>query len=534
MEVYRKALASAPDKSVKFVVIGFKSNMRDLLQSKPDKISPLSGIELVRRKVILVADMGGRYPSQKAKESFNFKMVEGAAKYYVEHWPTPMIFAGIGTGGIKVGMKVRKQETPVGRAMDLKLKYGWRHNEMYQAGFDLAALLVAVRGAERYFNTKAGCNKVDADGANHFSYDRNCGHRHIDSENRKVSYEKIGLMLEEMMLAKPMLAGNQKQLLQKKIRKKTASAGPSSKHRVIYDCDFGCDGDDMLGLALLHHLDGMGKIDFLGVGFSMSNRMGPAGIDVINTYYNRPDFPIGITKLRGASCDLYSSFLAEQYKKLWDIDLDHVPNAVDLYRRLLVDSPDHSVTFACVGYKQNLAELLKSMPDETSPLTGIELVRKKVKYIADMGGGYPSAVNKGCNFKTFSRRAKYFVEHWPTPIVFIGIRWDIELGEKLMTTNTPVGRALKERMRRNEKYPNYPRQPSWDVITALIAAEGWEPRFNVSKSGCNVLDEKGNNWFGYEKDCQHRFVESAKISKNRLRNLLDQMLLAPVPPAKQD
>lgn len=83
------------------------------------------------------------------------------------------------------------------------LALGWRHNEKYEAGFDLAALLVAARGAERYFNTKLGCNQVDKDGANTFVYDRDCGHRHVDSKNRKVPYEKIGEMLEEMMLAGP-------------------------------------------------------------------------------------------------------------------------------------------------------------------------------------------------------------------------------------------------------------------------------------------------------------------------------------------
>ncbi len=83
-------------------------------------------------------------------------------------------------------------------------------------------------------------------------------------------------------------------------------------------------------------------------------------------------------------------------------------------------------------------------------------------------------------------------------------------------------------MRRNEKYPNYPRQPSWDVISALVAAEGWKPHFNVSESGQNVLDEKGNNWFGYEEDRGHRFIDSAKIPKNELRDILDDMLLAPV------
>ena len=40
-------------------------------------------------------------------------------------------------------------------------------------------------------------------GGNTFVYDRDCGHRHVDSRNRKVSYEDIGQMLEEMLLVGP-------------------------------------------------------------------------------------------------------------------------------------------------------------------------------------------------------------------------------------------------------------------------------------------------------------------------------------------
>ena len=130
-------------------------------------------------------------------------MVSDATKYYVENWPTPMVFSGLGTGSIRVGTRVRKIDTPVGRALDEKLAHGWRPGEKSQAGFDLAAILVAARGANRYFNTKSGCNKVDANGANTFDYDHDCGHRHVDSRNRKVSYEEIGEMFEEMMLAGP-------------------------------------------------------------------------------------------------------------------------------------------------------------------------------------------------------------------------------------------------------------------------------------------------------------------------------------------
>ncbi len=193
----------------------------------------------------------------------------------------------------------------------------------------------------------------------------------------------------------------------------SVNAAPPVK--IILDTDFGDDGDDLAALAALHHLADIGEVELLAVGQSNSRWDAPGAIDVINTYYGRPDIPIGQVGHKTHEGDQYSSFLVENYK--YELDLQNVPSAVDVYRRLLVDSPDNSVTFSCVGYKQNLAELLRSQPDEISPLKGVELVKKKVKFMSDMGGGYPTAIDKGCNFKKHSKHAKYFVDYWPTPII---------------------------------------------------------------------------------------------------------------------
>ena len=47
VETYRRALAAADDRSVHIASIGITTNMRDLLLSQPDSISPLTGVELV-------------------------------------------------------------------------------------------------------------------------------------------------------------------------------------------------------------------------------------------------------------------------------------------------------------------------------------------------------------------------------------------------------------------------------------------------------------------------------------------------------
>jgi len=57
--LYRKILAAQPDQSVTIVVVGWLTNMADLLNSKPDRYSPLAGRELVKAKVKELVAMGG-------------------------------------------------------------------------------------------------------------------------------------------------------------------------------------------------------------------------------------------------------------------------------------------------------------------------------------------------------------------------------------------------------------------------------------------------------------------------------------------
>ena len=59
LKMYRKILSSQPDKSVEIIAIGPLNNLSDLLNSKADEYSPMSGIELVRNKVSRLVSMAG-------------------------------------------------------------------------------------------------------------------------------------------------------------------------------------------------------------------------------------------------------------------------------------------------------------------------------------------------------------------------------------------------------------------------------------------------------------------------------------------
>ena len=63
---------------------------------------------------------------------------------------------------------------------------------------------------------------------------------------------------------------------------------------VIFDADMSSDIDDIGALATLHALADLGECKILGMGVSSTNGGTAETMDVVNTYYGRPDIPIGI------------------------------------------------------------------------------------------------------------------------------------------------------------------------------------------------------------------------------------------------
>ncbi|MBE6270175.1 MAG: hypothetical protein E7101_04415 [Prevotella ruminicola] len=67
-------------------------------------------------------------------------------------------------------------------------------------------------------------------------------------------------------------------------------------------------------------------------------------------------------------------------------DYSTLPDGWTLYRALLASQPDHSVSICSLDFVSCLTQLLASEPDELSSLSGVELVRKKVKSLYIMAG----------------------------------------------------------------------------------------------------------------------------------------------------
>ena len=158
---------------------------------------------------------------------------------------------------------------------------------------------------------------------------------------------------------------------------------------LIFDTDMGNDVDDPLALDMLYKAVDRGEIILLGILSSKDTEFSPRYIDMMNTWYGYPEIPVGrvrdgvVLKRDDYARAVCESGLFPRSRR----DRDY-GDPVTLYRRLLAESPDSSVVVVSVGFSTNLGRLLESWGDKYSPLDGIELVKRKVKFCSVMGGSF--------------------------------------------------------------------------------------------------------------------------------------------------
>ena len=164
----------------------------------------------------------------------------------------------------------------------------------------------------------------------------------------------------------------------------------------------------------------------------------------------------------------------------------------------------------------NLRNLLVSEADESSPLDGSDLIRKKVKELICMGGEYPEG--REWNFYQDAGSAQRITEQWPTPIVFCGF----ELGRGVLT-----GRGLQASKKPNpvrrsyELYNRLQNRPSWDQITVLYAV-----LHNRQPTVCNTWFEKRYGFNKVLKDGSNKWQVSSDKSQSYLQRKISVSALA--------
>lgn len=112
VSLYRKMLSDSPDFSVVIVTIGHLTSLQNLLKSRPDKHSLLTGLRLVEKKVSKWVCMGGLFPAGKEADFFNPDPL--STVYCLQQWKKPVVFAGweIGKNVITDGQYLKDRLSP--------------------------------------------------------------------------------------------------------------------------------------------------------------------------------------------------------------------------------------------------------------------------------------------------------------------------------------------------------------------------------------------------------------------------------------
>jgi hypothetical protein len=255
----------------------------------------------------------------------------------------------------------------------------------------------------------------------------------------------------------------------------------------ILDTDLDGDVDDVGALALLNDFMDQGEATLLAVVHNTvnTNQSSCATIEAVDTWYGHPDIPIGqylgehpqtpiLSKVDPAppgpgayhdppitSGSKYTLLIHQRFDPGFPND-DKMPAGVDVYRKALAAARDGSVVIVSVGLMHNIQDLIQSQPDSVSPLSGMDLVKKKVRQLVIMANTVPPDL--------------YLLNKWPTKIL-----WTCDVGSFIGTGPSliPTPENNPVRVAYDLFGVLHTGRQSWDLTAAWLAVRGPGELFDV-------------------------------------------------------
>jgi inosine-uridine nucleoside N-ribohydrolase len=306
---------------------------------------------------------------------------------------------------------------------------------------------------------------------------------------------------------------------------------------IIFDTDVGNDVDDALALAMLHAFESRGEVNLLTVTITKDNKWAAPYVDLVNTFYGRPEIPIGVVHDgKTPNSDPLIQVPSERKNSDGSFVYPHritdgaqAQDAVVLLRKTLAAQSDGSVVIVQVGFSTNLARLLNTKADAFSNLDGAVLVKNKVRLLVVMAGNFATG-DPEFNLDQDVPSAQKVFDEWPTPIVDSGF----EVGAAMLfpassiehdfgyVKNHPVAEAY-----RSYKPMPYDR-PTWDLTAALYAVRSDGNYFSLSPPGKITVLDGGRSHFEPVPDGRHRYL--ILNGDQKPRTLEAMIMLASEPP----
>lgn len=209
LQLYRSILSAADDHSITLIVIGFLTNVAELLRSPADEFSNLEGSSLIMRKVTELVIMGGKYPSGK---EWNFVGEDPAStKFAIDNWPSdiPITFLGYEFGHTVVSGAHLRRDAP--HDSPVLAAYEWYITRCQTASrsYDPLTVLYGVLGIDGHGNPQTespfeyanenGYNEIAVDGTNAWVEDPRVTNRHWLRLKAGWSEEDAGSMLDVIL-----------------------------------------------------------------------------------------------------------------------------------------------------------------------------------------------------------------------------------------------------------------------------------------------------------------------------------------------
>lgn len=277
--------------------------------------------------------------------------------------------------------------------------------------------------------------------------------------------------------------------------------------KIIFDTDIGWDCDDAGALCLLHRLCDMGEAELLATVHCYNTPFVAGCLDAINTHCGR-SVPVGVNyEIPKTDPGTYGGALCEGFANRYPPSTygtpDAPPDSLVLLRRLLTEAEEGSITFVTVGNQANLARLVQSEGDDISPLSGIELIRRKVKRTVVMGGRFYEAwpmviysdnvnnigpVTTEWNIYDNIPAAQTVSRLWPTELVYSST----EIGTYIYTMKGWTTKTFPEDpvALSYELHNGGAGRSSWDH-TAVLEAVRQGTYWNYRPMGQVSVDDKG-------------------------------------------
>jgi hypothetical protein len=310
--------------------------------------------------------------------------------------------------------------------------------------------------------------------------------------------------------------------------------------RLIFDTDICGDCDDVLALGMIHALQSRGRCQLLAVTVSVDNDLAAPFVDAVNTFYKRGAIPIGVVGKGGVVENSKYLAMVEQKGPDGRFRYPHdllsgrsAPSATDVLRKTLSSQPDHSVTIAQVGFSTNLARLLDSSPDEHSPLSGKDLIERKVKVLSLMAGAFQTIENNKhyleYNVVKDVASVRTLAARWPTPMVYSGFEIGIALPYPAVSIERDYGYVKHHPLA--EAYIRYipppHNRPTWDLTSVLYAIQLDRGYFDVSPPGTITVEPDGFTRFEPNAQGKHRYLILRPEQKPRVLEALVQLSSQP-------